>query len=327
MGGATPSIVNVPGQVNQQTQAKSTQKNFRQMCGEVMQWNPDAPETMVESWINNSYRRVIDSRLWYGLMVRGQVVTPQVYVTGTAQFTLGSPTVQGFGTVWVDAMKGRQIRAGFSTGWYNIIGVDSAHQKLTLDLPWGNPTLKSGYMIVQTWVTLGYNIKMVIEMVNQRQGWRLGCNLPQAAINQWDTWRTTTGWTQILANKEPTADGQPQYELWPAPTFQQVFPFLAYTQAPDMADDESFPATFVRSDIIVLAAIKDALLFRGKVSRYYDPVVAESKEKEFKYELEKLKMNDDNLYPKDFMWDYAKFPMSYFGSVWQQSHAGGPGEI
>jgi hypothetical protein len=294
--------------------------NLRQMIGSVLQWNPDCPPTIVSQFLTNAYRRIIDSRLWYGLLTRGAVVVPTVYSTGTATFTLGSPTVQGVGTSWTTSMVNMQIRAGYTTGWQNIQNVNPTTQVITLDLPWGNQNATTGYQIVQTWVTLGPNIKMVLEMVNQRQGWKLAINLPQAALNEWDTWRTTTGWTQILANKEPNAAGWPTFELWPAPTFQQTFPFLAYVQPQDMVNDADFPATFVRSDIIILAAIKDALLFRGKNSRYYDPTVAQQKEKEFAMEIEKMKMNDDGQYPKDWQFNYRDFPQSQYGANYQMNH-------
>ena len=225
-----PSYVQIAGQVTQTTQSPTTQMNLRQMIGSVLQWNPDCPPPLVSQFITNSYRRILDSRLWYGLMTRGQISVPTVYSTGTATFTLGSNLIQGIGTAWTTSMVGMQIRCGFNTGYYNVSAVNPTLQQITVDLPWGNPTASAGYQLLQTWVTLGPNIKLVLEMVNQRQGWRLLCNLPQAALNEWDTWRTTTGWTQILANKEPNAAGWPMYELWPAPTFQQTFPFLAYVQ-------------------------------------------------------------------------------------------------
>jgi len=321
-----PSIVTIAGQVTPTAQAANTQSNFRQCVGEVRSWNPDCPAQIVKKWVNNAYRRVIDARLWYGLMCRGQVTVPSVYSTGTATFTLGSPVVSGSGTVWNESMVNEQIRAGFSTGWYNIQSVQGPTQ-LTLDLPWGNPTVTSvGYQIVQTWVSLGPNIKRILEMVNQRQGWRMMLDMPQAVGNEYDTWRTTTGWSFMVLSKEPRADGSPQWEIYPAPTFQQVFPFLAYVQPPDMVEDNDFPVTFVRSDVIVLPAIKQALLYRGKSSRYYDPQTAGIKEQEFNSELQKMALNDDNQYPKDFLWDFSRYPYYQYGSQYMQSHAGAPGE-
>lgn len=309
----------VAGQVNQTSMAQTTQKNFRQMCGEVQQWNPDAPATMVETWINNSYRKILDKRLWYGLQVRGQIQVPTVYTTGTASFTLNTTSVQGFNTAWTAAMVGSQIRSGFQTGFYNIAAVDVVHQVITLDLPWGNPTVgRAGYTIMQVWVTLGYNIKMVLNAVNQRQGFPLYCNCPQNELNRVDTWRTSTGWTTVMANFPANSLGQPMYELWPAPTYQQVFPFNAYVQTPDMVEDTDFPAAFVRSDIIVCRAISDALMFRGKKSAYYDPDTAKAKLGEFNAEVNQMSMMDDNMYPKDLQYD--SILGNGLGDTWWQMH-------
>lgn len=315
----------IPNQVNPTSLPYSTQLNLRQMIGEVREWNPDCPAQLVKRWIQNAYRKVVDFRLWYGLLIRGQVVVPSVYSTGTASFTLGSAQVTGVGTVWTQAMVNEQIRQGFNTGWYNIQSVqDSTH--LTLDLPWGNPTQSGGYQILQTWVSPGPNIKRILEMVNQRQGWRMRFDMPQAVANYYDTWRVTTGWTFMLLNKEPRADGAPMYELYPAPTFQQCFPYLAYVQPPDLQNDTDYPVTFVRSDILVIQGIKEALLYRGKSSRYYDPQTAAVKAKEFEQELFKMALNDDNQYPKDLIWDFDRYPYYQYGSQYTQTHAGGPNE-
>jgi hypothetical protein len=320
--------VTIAGQVDPTTAPLSIQSNFRAMVGEVLQWNPEAPPTMAMKWVQNAYRRVIDMRYWYGMLIRGQVTVPTVYSTGTATFTQGSPIVTGVGTAWTAGngiVANMQMRTGFSTGWYNIQSVDSPTQ-VTLDLPWGNPTVSSAYSILQTWISLGYNIKAVSEMVNQRQGWRMKLNIPQAVLNNYDTWRTTTGWTYMLANREPRANGEPVFELYPAPTYQQIFPFLAYIQPPDLVADADTPVTFVRSDIIVRGALKDALMYRGKTGRYYDPASAAVKEQEFQTELANMASVDDSQYMQNLKWDYDRWPFYQYGSQYMQSHAGAPGE-
>lgn len=319
---ANPTV-NAGPQVNLASQPPSTQSNFAQMIGEVEFWNPDAPIPLIQTWLNNAYREVIDSRMWYGLMVRGQVTVPSVYTTGTVSVVNGSNTVTGVGTAWDSTFIGRQFRSGFTTGFYTIVDVPNA-TTLTLELPWGNQTQGPiGYSILKNLVSLGANIKYVLEMVNQRQGYRLFVNMPQKMLNIYDTWRTSTGWTFLLANREPSSSGSPQFELYPAPTFQQAFPYLAYVQPPNMSKPGDYPYTFIRSDVIVRAAIKDALLFRGKNSRYYDPQTATMKYAEFKAEVNKMMAADDCLYPKDLQWDqYRTWPFSEHGSLWLQSHAG-----
>lgn len=318
-------VVNVAGQVNQQSQAGTTQKNLGQMIGEVQQWNPNAPITMIRTWINQAQRSLVDRRFWYGLMTRGQVAVPSVYNTGTISLTNGNAIVTGVNTLWQTngIQANYQLRAGFSTGFYNIKSVDSETQ-ITLDLPWGHSNqVNVGYSIMKVWVSLGFNIKSVLEIANQRQGYRLYTGLPQAILNRYDVWRTNTGWTWGLFPKEATADGQPQFELYPAPTFQQAFPFLAYIQPPDMVADADFPAPFIRSDILILPAISNALIFRGpKENKYYDAATAAQKLREFEAKYQEMSMADDSLYPKDYRWDYSAWPYSKHGALWLQSHAG-----
>jgi hypothetical protein len=139
-------------------------------------------------------------------------------------------------------------------------------------------------------------------------------------LNIYDTWRTSTGWTYIVANYAPSADGQPQYELYPAPTFQQTFPFLAFTQPQDLKNDGDFPVLSVRSDVIMYGSIPHALLFRGKTSKYYDPGTADYFQKLFNAELQSNKMNDNDLYQRDLIWEFDKYPFSQMGSDWFQSH-------
>ncbi len=80
------------------SQPQTTQLNFRQMIGEVQMWNPDADPGLIGRWINNNYRKIIERRNWYGMLVRGQFTTPQMTSQGSATVTNGSNIVQGFGT-------------------------------------------------------------------------------------------------------------------------------------------------------------------------------------------------------------------------------------
>ena len=325
MPGAIPNVVAISGEVNQTAQAPSTQLNLRQMIGEISQWNPDISPLLIRRWVNNWYRTIIDKREWYGTMIRGQVMVPNVYSTGTVAVTLGSASVVGTGTVWTQAMVGQQFRVGFTTGFQNIQSVaDATH--LTLDLPWGNPSQSGvGYQILQTWFSFP-NIKRIKEMVNQRQGYRLLLNIPQQPLNEYDTWRTTTGWTWMLANKEPTAAGWPQWELYPSPTFQQTFPFLAYIQPNDLVNDTDYPLSFIRSDILVDLCVSDALLFGGpKENRRYDSQTAQIRRKLAFGKLIEAANMDDALYTQDTAWEYGRWPLSQYGALFMQSHASLPG--
>lgn len=302
----------------------SNQKNLGEIVGEVLQWNPDAPVPLIQDWVNNHYREIVDRRNWAGLMVRGQMAVPNVYSQGTVNVTSGSAIVTGTGTTFTESMVGFQFRQGFSTGWYNIASVQSTTQ-LTLDLPWANQTYQgTGYQILHSIVELGWNVKRVYEILNQRQGYRLFTGVPQAVLNHGDTWRVTTGWTFLLSPREFNPQtGAQFFELYPAPTFQQAFPFLAFIQPPDLRQDDDFVYPYIRTDIIVKLCIADAMLFGGpKKNQYYDQFTAQFKRAEALATLADMEMNDDSQWPKDLQYEFQRAPFSYHGSQWLQQHAG-----
>jgi hypothetical protein len=309
-----------PGQIVQATQAATTQLNLRQMAGEVQAWNPDAPQPLIERWLNNAYRSIIDFRNWYGLVARGQISVPQVYATGQVTVTNGSATVVGTGTAFTSAMVGRQFRIGFSSPIYTIVTVsDPTH--MDLDLPWGDVTTgPSGYSIFQQLVNLGSNVRRIISILNVKQGYRLRTDVSKMVLDAKDAWRTQQGYTRVCASWGPDTAGNAIWELWPIPTAQQALPYLVYVQPPDMNDANPFPYPYIRADVIVLRAISDALLFRGKTSKYYDPVTAQVKLAQFAQELQKMSDADDNLLMKNLIWEYSNY--SYFegDAAWFQAH-------
>jgi hypothetical protein len=319
-----PQYPNQFGANPQQYQPVTTQLNLRQMIGEVLLWNPDIDPLLVKRMLNNNYRKVVERRNWYGLLVRGQISTPQYTSTGSATVTLGSNTVTGTGTAWTQALIGQQFRIGFNNPFQTITDVDAVAQTLTLDIPYGAQSITTtGYQIVQCWVTLGANIRYILDAVNQQQGWRIQCNVPQQTINETDTWRTNVGWSYAFSNREPTPDGQLQIEIYPVPFFLQVFPFLAYIQPPDMVNDTDSPVLFLRSDVLVLLTIADALVWKGKQNKYYDPTTAGLKLQQAEGELIKMERNDDSMYQQDTTWSYG-LEWGYAvgqGSLFGQNHA------
>lgn len=305
------------GQSGQLETASSTQSTFRQMCGEIKQWRPDAPDTMVEKWVQNAYRAIIDERNWFGLLVRGVFSSANIKNGGTVSVTAGSTTVTGVGTDFSADDVGRQFRTGFATPCTTIASVEGP-TGMTLEVPWGSADVSgSSYSIFTQLAILGPNVKRVKSMVNQLQGYRLRLDTPSQQIDAWDTWRTAVGYTRFLASASPSPKGEPRWELWPIPTVRQPFPFLAYVQPDDLSDD-TYPLAWIRTDLIVLRALSDALMFK-RDSPYYDPQVATWKRREYMAELEKMIRDDDNRDPKDLIWNFEQYPIAY-GGMWAQEH-------
>lgn len=281
------------------------QMNFGQMIGTISAYNPNAI-AQIPTWINESMRALYDRKTWYGLFTKGQIICPSAYSTGTSTVTLNSKTVQGNGTAWNQSLIGRQFRQGVNTPPYTITNVDPFAQTLTLELPWGGPmapnttTFTAGYYIVQMYYTLGPNIKYIKQMVNMQMGFKLHLNLTQDYLDNRDPWRITTNFPWGVAPLPTDPNGNYLVELWPAPWTQQVLPFNAYTQPPNLVDDNDSLPPYIRCDVINKDVIARALRYKPKENPGYDPGTALSVAADFdkKFEMGVMEMAnaDENLY-------------------------------
>ena len=305
------------------TSIPNSQFTFKQMVGQILEYRPDMSLQFAQTLLNSAYRQILDRRNWYGLMVRGALNIQGIYTTGTATVANGNATVTGVGTAWTAAMVGYQFRTSYVSPYYTIQAVDPVAQTLTLDLPYGATSQTStGYSIVQCRVSLGANVKYVLEFVNSFNGWRCALNVPQKVLNQYDTYRSNTGWTYVLANCEPSAAGETQYELYPCSISQQTFSYLVYTNPPKLTDDDQCPAAWVRGDVIVSCALMHAMMWK-KNSPYYDPALASMKKAEYMFEVEEMMKQDDNKFSKDYQWQQAGSG-GLGGANWAMGHTEGP---
>jgi hypothetical protein len=311
-------------------QAASTQLNYRQMLSEITSANPDVDPMVAGRWINNSYRRIIDKRSWYGLKIRGQVTAGNPYNTGFVNVTQGSSIVNGIGTAWstapagvVGSLVGLQFRTSFTLGYQTIVNVISPTQ-LQLDTPYSSQTLAStGYYIAAVYMDFGANVKRLLWAVNQQQGWPMNVNVPVQVINARDTWRISLGWSTDFAVRSMSPTGSLIMELWPAPYSLQSFPFEAYQQPPDLVMDNDAPVPWIASDLIVAGAMPKAYMHGGPRSKYYDSTAAAMFRGEYKERLEEMGMADNNMDQQDVSWDYGmeEGQLGYGnGSTWAQNH-------
>ena len=303
----------------------STQSQLGQAVGEVSSYNPGMSSSLVLNYINNAFRDYCDRRNWYGLLRRGQFVSPGYYSVGSVTFTNGSSTVQGTNTNWTASLGGvsilkQQIRAGFNAPILNIIGFNQSAQTITLDLPWGLPTATTvGYWITEYYYSVP-NIKYVYSCKNLQMMYRIWTNIAQNLIENWDPARLQFMYPRILASMPPDAAGNTQFELWPAPNTQQAFPYLAYCYPDNLTlDTDNFPA-FTRVDVIKARAVAEVLRYRTKQNSAYSEsaamAIARDKLAEYETGLQSAMQADESLYRQDIVLLSEMLPMANldFGS-------------
>jgi hypothetical protein len=302
----------ISNQITPSGNAPYTQQyNFGQAIGQILAWNPNVDSSMAATMLNDSLRKLIDRRTWWGLMTKGQIVTPGFYSTGQVSTTLGSNIITGIGTAWTSALVGQSIRVGYTSPIYNIIAVPNA-TTLTIELPFGcsfpNP---SGYFITQYYYSIP-NIKYIYSCKNLQLQYRMWTNMPQSFIETEDPPRLRIVYPWLLATMPPDANGNYQFELWPASMTQQALPYLAYVQPPTLVNDsDNFPPYF-RGDIIVAGAVSNALRYRTKDNPYYSEsvalAIAKEKSTEFEVEAEHMAQVDENLMRQDTISAMEQFP-------------------
>lgn len=310
---------------NPYNQAFSVQSNYGTMLREVTNWNSNVDSEVAGRMVNNRMRAIIDRRNWYGTKVRGIANVPNVQVAGTATVTYNNLIVQGIGTNWTPALTGLQFRQTFTQPWQTITFVNPGLQQLTLDIPYPGTSFTGAYQILQVFLSFGSNIKEFKWATNQLFGWPLEINVPVQVLNARDTWREAQGWATTFATRPPTPDGQYQVEVWPTPYAAQTFPFEAYTQPPNLIADTDSPQAWIRSDVVVTGAIADALLYRPKQNKYYDPAtavqIAGLKEAQYKADLLEMENADEGLEQQAVTWNYDEdVIVSGEGSLFSQMH-------
>ena len=294
-----------------------SQMNFGQMIGAAMSWNPNCDGSQTSIFINNAVRKLYDRRLWYGLLLKGQLSTPPLVTGGTVSVTVGSPTVTGTGTSWTANLVGRSLRVGYTNPIYNIIAVNVGAQTLTLELPWAGITYPNiGYFIAQYYYSIP-NIKYIYSAKNLQLQYRLWCGVTQEFLDNVDPSRLQLVYTKAIASMPPDKDGNWQCELWPASTIQQALPYLAYVQPPNLVNDSDVLPAYIRADIIVNHAIADVLRYRMLENKWYPPAIAMqiSKEKMAEFESEALRMEwaDEQLLRQDIITWEEQMPMADLG--------------
>jgi hypothetical protein len=301
------------------------QMNFGQICGQGLAANPDWDPSEIQTEVNSIVRTIYDRRTWYGLMVRGQIVTSGFTIGGSVNITQGSPFIQGVGTSWTPAIIGQCFRLGYNTPPYVIRALDQTNQILTIEMPWGGVSYTgSGYFAAQYYYSPGCNVKYIHTARNMIMAWRLRLNYNQQTLDAIDPWRINTFSPSVLAQLPPDPNGAYQVELWPVPSIVQALPFIAVVQPPNLVDDGDTLPAYLRTDIVVRFLKAEAKVRGGpKQNKYYDDADASRLRAEAERELISLAMKDEDLYRQNLLYPMEQIPeapLPGMDSSWAINH-------
>ena len=304
---------------------------FRTVWGQTLLRAPVAGPILAQNWVQNSFRRIAEKRLWSWLTLYGQFLFPNELTAGKVSVTFNSNQVVGDATAaaaWLASpasVVGQQFRIGVLSPIYDVIAFDGV-STLTLGAVWGGSTNASiGYEIYQAYVTVPTGFFSFQTVIDPQRNWQLWANRwTQSDLNTWDSQRASQGnpYAVVFRDYDPTGITNPplpRYELWPHQKSQYVIPYLCVKRATDISAAGATIPPFIRGDVILEGALADAARWPGPSmdvkNPYFNPSLARDHESRFLYMVGELERQDDEVFEQDISYQmftaglpWAPFP-------------------
>jgi hypothetical protein len=237
----------------------ATNPTFGEIRFQCQKRFPGQDPDVLDSLINERYRRALRRLDWQRLKVQAVLQTVAEYNTGTVTVTKGSTAIALADGSWTSAMSGRAIRIGSDDAFYQFAQTGAFSG--TLDRPYeGEDSTDVEYSIWQA-------IYVLPSDLNQLQSMRVfgsGRDLDQVSqedLDEQDAARTDLGTPERYALHMDDLSTPPrrQVELYPGPDELLSIPFW-YTQDPELfgsGDTGDFIAPWLNPDEIYLGVEAD----------------------------------------------------------------------
>lgn len=241
---------------------------WSELLGTVPRLDPQA----AQKYVNRAWQDVRDFRLWSWLTIEGVLVAPQLISSGTVNVTQFSSTVNldatanaALNNLGNPLLTQRQFRVGTGGRIYNITSYSNNLATLTLDGFYMEATATGQpYQVYRCYYTpADLNGNAITDfqsfeaMVNTTQGYAIvGENLraTKAQLDTRDPQRGAFDNSYVVASYKVDANGNPMYELWPHPTVQAPYLFLARRRGTDLSTVVDLPAT-ISPHLVVTKAL------------------------------------------------------------------------
>lgn len=306
--------------------------SFSRLWRQVLLHCPVATPFLAQVWVNNSFRRLSERRLWSWLVREGQYILNDVVKTGTVTVTRNSASITGVGTAFTGAMVGRQFRNATNNPIYTIATAPTA-TTLTLDRVWGSETLAgSGYEIYNAYVTAPSDFHAYVSLWDPQFNWQLWVNVTQDELNSIDAQRAQSGtaWAvSALAYDLTSSPPLPRYEIWPHQKADYVYPFLYEARATDLEDTGAELPRYIRGDVLLEMALEECARWPGpsaeRKNPYYSVTQSQAHQKRSEFMIGELERQDEEVYNVDTRYQQiVSMPWSIFpqgDASWLQRHA------
>jgi hypothetical protein len=288
----------------------------QELANELLGYVPGLSILLAEKMVQDTWRKIRDSRQWSFLRVEGSLDVPDLISTGTVTATQFSTSVVGdaaAGAAWaavtLPLLTLRQFRLAAGSPIYNITAFDGA-VTLTLDRMYTGATVAaSAYQIYQCYYKVP--VKDFLRwrsLFNPSLGYRFrrrNMHRKKEEIDRRDPQRSHFGTPIWAAAYKHSSDGYPLIELWPHPTSSgNSLMCVAQRRGVDLGTAEEVPE-----------CIPHDLLAHGSRLQAYEWALANNKNankgpewsrllsvisQDYDEMLRRARVQDEETYPQNF---------------------------
>lgn len=272
------------------------QQTFAQLWQKLLLYAPGLPPALAQTFIRNSYNRIVAMHYWSELFEDWEKVIATEYSTGTVAVTNGSASITGSGTTWTSAMTGRQIIIDDAGGQpyytFTYVGATSG----TLDRAYEGATDSSStYSIGEYYVEFPSDLAVLDDVRDIDNNWRLRRQFHQQNyLDLVDAKRENEGSPVLYVAAPPRVSSgvsYPRYEFWPRiPAGTHIV--ARYVKTSELSSNSAYPITVLLPEAIIYGALVDLCLV---------PVLGDKPNPYFNLELHAkyVKMFDDAVHDSE----------------------------
>lgn len=235
------------------------------IAGKVLLRCPTASLLLAQDWVRSSFRDIVERRQWSWLLKRGQLVTYDVYQTGTATVVAGTQTVTINSPGVVAASHvGRQFRIANNLPIVTITAADTGANTYTIDSAWwpSNQTAQT-FQVYQAYVALPSDFHAFLSIVDPQYAQPIPYLASVAQIDNRDPQRALAGSPPACVAYFDYYNALPRYEMWPHQKTAAVYPATYESRPTDPFDSGATVPALLPSDVILERAMMYCAMWPG----------------------------------------------------------------
>lgn len=285
------------------------------MCSLVALHAPAAPISLVQTWVQDAYDKLVGRRHWAWLR-RDTVLTTLASRSLTATFTIGDETVTS-AALFLATDVGRQIRAGNNTPVYTINTFTNA-SSVELTQVYAEASGAKTSTIQDVFLVMPENFRSIHTVTDMSIQRPIAWWISKDRLDLFDPGRIAgdTRFRVMAAaslSQVTSLLGRYTYEVWPYPTAAASYLLSYFIRTDALSDDVAFTGALATwTDVLRKGALASAAMWPGTEQRknpYFNLTLATRLSDEFDRVAKSLDVMDDDAY----LMDLSQIDLSKFG--------------